>query len=133
VEQWLDVLDCQGNPVGLIDFTTEFKYVGSIVHDSLTSDEDVDKRIRPASHNILTNNDIDLKVKESIFVALCLSILLHGSEIQCLREGLFNRLRRIHHRCALAMCRITIAHCICHHILSVSLIERIPIKPFHIS
>jgi hypothetical protein len=52
-----------GNPVGFIDFTTEFKYLGSIVHHSLTSDEDVDKRIRPASaafgahQNILTNKD----------------------------------------------------------------------------
>jgi hypothetical protein len=49
------------NPVDLIDFTTEFKSYGSIVRHSLTSDADVDKRIRPASaafgahQNILTN------------------------------------------------------------------------------
>jgi hypothetical protein len=44
-----DVLDCLKNPVGFIDFTTEFKYLGSIVLHSLTSDADVDKRIRSAS------------------------------------------------------------------------------------
>jgi hypothetical protein len=38
----LDVLGYLGNPVGFIDFTTEFKYLGSIVHHSLTSDADVD-------------------------------------------------------------------------------------------
>jgi hypothetical protein len=45
----LDVLDGTGNPVGFIDFMTEFNYLGSIVHHSLTSDADVDKRIRQAS------------------------------------------------------------------------------------
>jgi hypothetical protein len=41
----LGVLDNLGNPVGFIDFTTEFKYLGSIVHNSLTSDADVDKSV----------------------------------------------------------------------------------------
>jgi hypothetical protein len=52
----------------------EFEYLGSIAHHSLASDEDVDKRIRSASaafgalKSILTNKDIDLKVKESVYV-----------------------------------------------------------------
>jgi hypothetical protein len=45
----LVVVDYFGNPVGFIDFTTEFKYFGSIGHHSLTSDADVDKRIRSTS------------------------------------------------------------------------------------
>jgi hypothetical protein len=63
----LDVLDSLGNPVGFIDITTEFKYLGSIIHHSLTSDADVDKCTRSASaafgalKNILTNKHIDLK------------------------------------------------------------------------
>jgi hypothetical protein len=54
-----------------------------------------DKRIRSESaafgalNSILTNKDIDLKVKESVDVAFCLSILLYGSEIRCLRKDLF--------------------------------------------
>jgi hypothetical protein len=39
-----------------------------------------------------TNKDIDLRVKGSVYVALCLSILLHGSEVWCLWEDLLNRL-----------------------------------------
>jgi hypothetical protein len=31
----------------------------------------------------MINKDIDLKVKGSVYVALCLSILLNGSEIWC--------------------------------------------------
>jgi hypothetical protein len=67
----LDALDYLRNPVGFNDFTTEFKYFGSIVHHSLTSDAEVDKRIRLASaafrarKNIPINKDIDLKVKEA--------------------------------------------------------------------
>jgi hypothetical protein len=44
----LDVLEYLGNPVGFIDFTTEFKYLGSIVRRSLTSDADLNKRTKPA-------------------------------------------------------------------------------------
>jgi hypothetical protein len=132
----LDVLDYLWNPVGFIDLTTESKYLDSIVHHSLTSDADVDKRIRSAPaafgalKNILTNNDIDLKVKGSAYVALCLSILLYASKIWCLREDLFNRLRHFHHRCARTMCRITIAQTICHRISSASLFKRLSIEPF---
>jgi hypothetical protein len=132
----LDVLDGTGNAIGFIDFTTEFKYLSSIVHHSLTSDADVDKRIRPASaafgalKNALTNKDIDLKVKGSDCLALCLSILLYGSEIWCLREDLFNRLRYFHHRCARTMCRISIAHTIRHRISSAGLFKCLSIEPF---
>jgi hypothetical protein len=48
---------------------TEFNYLGSIVHQSLTSGADVDERIRSASatfwflKRILTYKHIDLKVK----------------------------------------------------------------------
>jgi hypothetical protein len=57
-----------------IDFKTEFKYLGSIAHHSLTSDADADKRIKSASaafgafKHILTYKDIDVKVKGSAYV-----------------------------------------------------------------
>jgi hypothetical protein len=58
-----------------------------------------------------------------------LSILLYGSEIWCLREDLFNRLRHFHHRCARIMCRITIAHTIRHR-TSASLFKGLSIELF---
>ena len=129
-----DVLDVNGSVAGFIDFTQEFKYLGSIIHSSLTSEADVDRRIKSATaafgalKNIFTNRNIDLKIKGRIYTALCLSILLYGSEVWCLKEDLFHRLRSFHHRCARTMCRINIAHTIRHHISSESLIGRLDIE-----
>jgi hypothetical protein len=62
-------------------------------------------------------------------VALCLSILLYGSEVWSLREDLLSRLRSFHHRCVRTMCRINIAHTIRHHISTNSLLVRLGIEP----
>ena len=60
-------------------------------------------------------------------MALCLSILLYGSEVWCLWEPLLARLRSFHHRCCRTMCRIAMAHTIRHHIPSSDLFERLGI------
>ena len=39
----------RGEDLGFVSFTKEFKYLGSVVHSSLTSDADVDKGIRSAA------------------------------------------------------------------------------------
>jgi hypothetical protein len=83
-----------------------------------------------ALKNILTNKDVDLKVKGSAYVALCLSILLYGSEVWSLRGDLFNRLRHFHHRCAQTMCRITIARIIRHRVSSANIFKPLSIEPF---
>ncbi len=94
-----DIRDADGSTVGFVDFTKEFKYTGSIVDSSLTSDADVDMRINVATSafgalkNVSTSLSVDLRVKVRIYNALVLSIFLCGSEAWCLREDLFNRLR----------------------------------------
>ena len=128
------VLNNEGLPIGFIDFTEEFKYLGSIIHYSLTSDADVDKRIKTATatfgalKNIFTNRHVDFKLKGQIYNSLCLNILLYGCEVWCLREHLLNRLRSFHHRCVRTMCRISIAHTIRHRISSTSLFNRLGIE-----
>jgi hypothetical protein len=87
------------------------------------------KRLAIEPFDISYNRRFDLKVKGSVYVALSLSILLYGSEIWCLREDLFNRLRHFHHRCARIICRNTIAQTIRHRISSASLFERLSIEP----
>jgi hypothetical protein len=42
----------------------------------------------------------------------------------------FNRLRRVHHRCARTICRNTIAYTIRHLLSSASLYKRLAIEPF---
>ena len=78
---------------------------------------------------MFTNRHLDLKLKGRIYVALCLSILLYGSEVWSLREDLLSRLRSFHHRCVRTMCRINIAHTIRHHISTSSLLARLGIEP----
>jgi hypothetical protein len=131
-----NVLDNLANSVGFIGFATEFKCLGSIAHHSLISFAQVDERISSASAAFgslkitFTYKDIDLQVKEGIYIALCISILLYGSKSWCLREDLFNRLHHFQHRCARIMCRIAIAHTIRHRTSSTRLIKRLAIKPF---
>ena len=50
-----------------------------------------------ALKSLFTNRHLDLKLKGRIYVALCLSILLYGSEVWSLREDLLSRLRSFHH------------------------------------
>jgi hypothetical protein len=44
-----DIRNSDGSTVGFVDFTKEFKYLGTIVDSSLTSDADVDTRIKAAT------------------------------------------------------------------------------------
>ena len=124
------------NGGGFIDFVQEFKYLGSLVHHSLSSDADVNMRIKSASaafgalrKSVLSNRDAELKVKGKIYVALVVNILLYGSESWCLREDLFNRLRSFHNCCARSMCRVTLAHSFRHHIPTSDLLSRLGIRP----
>jgi hypothetical protein len=62
-------------------------------------------------------------------VGAVFAAVTYTSEIRCLREDLFKRLRHFHHRCARTMCRITIAHTIRLRISSASLFKRLSIEP----
>ena len=79
----LDIRNADGPTVGFVDFTKEFKYLGSIIDSSLTSDADVDMRIKAATSafgalkNVLTSLPVDLGVKSRIYNALVLRIILY--------------------------------------------------------
>jgi hypothetical protein len=78
-------------------------YECDAAEDSQLFKPDAHKRVRSASaafrtlKKVLTNKHYDLKIKGSANIPLCLSILLYGSEIWCLRQDLFHRLRHFHH------------------------------------
>ena len=84
-------------------FVREFKYLGTIIHFSLTSDADVNALIKSATSifgalhdSTLCNKGVDLEVKVRVYVALVLSILLYCSESRFLRADLTKRLRFFH-------------------------------------
>jgi hypothetical protein len=119
---------------GFVEFAESFKYLGSIIHYSLSADADVDKRIKSASaafgalRNVFSNRHIDYRVKGRVYVALCLSLLLYGCEVWCLKEKQLCRLRSFHNRCARSMCRITMRHTIRCHVRSRDLFARLGIQ-----
>jgi hypothetical protein len=131
-----DIRNADGSTVGFVGFTKEFKYLGSIIDSSLTSDADVDKQIKAATSAFgclkifLTKLCVDLRVKSRIYNALVLSILLYGDEAWCLREDLVNRLRSFHNCRIHSMCRITMAYKIKDRITSKSLFERLGFGSF---
>jgi len=124
-----------GEGLGFVSFTKEFKYLGSLVHHSLTSDADVNKRVKSAAaafgslRSVLCNYALSEPLRGAVYSSLVLTILLYGSEVWCLREDLFAKLRTFHNSCCRAMCRITMAHTIRHHIPSKQLYKRLGIAP----
>ena len=76
-----------GEVLGFVTFVLEFKYLGSLVHHSLTSDADVNKRIKAASaafgalRSVLCNFALSENLRGQVYTALVLTILLYGSEV----------------------------------------------------
>ncbi len=73
-----DIRNADSPTVGFVDFTKEFKYLGSIIYSSLTSDADVNMRIKAATSAfgalkiVLTSLSVDLRVKARTCNALVL-------------------------------------------------------------
>ena len=87
-----------GEVPGFVTFVLEFKYLGSLVHHSLTSDADVNKRIKAASaafgalRSVLCNFALSETLRGQVYTDLVLKILLYGSEVWCLREEVLLKL-----------------------------------------
>ena len=119
---------------GRVSFCTEFKYLGSIIDQSLRADADVDRRIVSATavfgalrEVVFQNRRLSMEVKGRVYMTLVLSILLYGSECWSMREDLLRRMRSFHNGCVRMMCRVTRAHVIRHRISTASLLRRLRI------
>jgi hypothetical protein len=72
---------------GFVEFSKSFKYLGSVIHYSLTSDADICKRIKSATaafwalKNLFGDKYLSEKVKGQVYTALVLSTLLYGCEV----------------------------------------------------
>jgi hypothetical protein len=117
---------------GFVSFTDQFKYLGGMIHSSLTSDVDVNKRISSATAAFgalrscfFNRKDIKPQDKGKVYVSLCISVLLYGSESWCLTEKLFQKLRVFHHGCARAMSRVTLKHTRKYRVSSKTLLKNL--------
>ncbi len=76
-----DIRNADGSTVGFVDFTKEFKYLGSIIDSSLTSEADVDIRVKAATSafdalkNVLTSLAVGLRVKSRTYNAIFLTFV----------------------------------------------------------
>jgi hypothetical protein len=133
-----DTTDFTIDGTGFISFTKEFRYLGSIIHYSLTSDADVYARIAAAGKAfgalrtcIFRNKRVSESMKGRVYNALVLSILLYGCESWCMTTKLLASLRTFHRQCVRAMCRVTIRSTIKFHITTTSLLRRVGVQPLH--
>jgi hypothetical protein len=118
---------------GFVSFTDEFRYLGSIIHHSLTSDADVNARITHARaafgalQGFLSNKYLNDKCKGTVFSALVVSILLYGSESWCLKEDQLRRLQTFYNSCVRRLCRVTMQQVIKYRISTKQLLQRLEI------
>ena len=104
-----------------------------MLHYSLTSDADVDKRITSATaafgalEKIFADKYLSEELKGEVYKDLILPTLFYGCEAWSLREDLFKHLRSFHNRCARSMCRVDLHHTSRHHITSARLLRRLDI------
>jgi hypothetical protein len=119
---------------GNVSFCIEFRYLGSIIDQSLRADADIDRRLASAAgvfgalrFVVFQNRRLSMEVKGRVYVTLVLSTLLYGSECWSMREDLLRRMRSFHNGCVRMMCRVTLAHVFRQRISNASLLHRLRI------
>jgi hypothetical protein len=113
-----------------------FKYLGSHIVPGLDSAEEIKIRIQKASQafgclskSTFRNKDVSKFLKGRIYVALIMSILLHGCETWFLREEEYHLLRRFHKSCVRAMCRVSMSQVRRHRIRTSKLLAELALQP----
>ncbi|XP_076069799.1 uncharacterized protein LOC143041678 [Oratosquilla oratoria] len=91
-----------------------FKYFGSILSVTCDTKNEIQTRIRLASSSfeklskrVLLNRHLTVQTKIKVYHAICLSILLFGSETWTLYKAQIRRLEGFHIRCLQAILNIT--------------------------
>ena len=122
---------------GFISYTRIFKYLGSHIVPGLDSTEEIKLRIQKASQafgclsaSTFRNKDVNKFLKGRVYVALILSILLHGCETWFLREEEYDLLRLFHKYCVRSMCRVSMSQVRRHRIRTSKLLKELALQPF---
>ena len=126
-----DLSDVQLGDGTFLPVVDKFCYLGSILSRDCSDEKDIAKRITKASNafgsvrsQLFSNQNVSFAAKKFIYEGLILPILLYGSEVWCLTEDLYNKLRSFHSRSLRAMCRVNRAHTWKHHISNDDLRKR---------
>jgi len=107
----IDMVDDLGNPCH-VAFDSSIKYLGSIIHQDLTSDVDIDARLKSAQQafgalckDVLKSNRLNLTIKGKVFNTAVMSTLLYGCESWTMTATLHGKLSSFYNRCVRRMCR----------------------------
>lgn len=112
-----DPIDTQDIEVdgGIVSFTKQFKYLGSLIADKLTDDAECDARISAASKafgalktQLFGVRHICTRAKTHAYEALVLSLLFYGSECWILSAAMRDKILKFHRRCIRFMCGVTL-------------------------
>ena len=89
---------------GFVDYTTVFKYLGTLTHFDLKDDKDVRERCKKAwcimgkMKHVWDCPHIEMKTKYLYFIAMPIGLLLWGCETWALRKDLEKKLSSFQHR-----------------------------------
>ena len=99
------------------EFTTEFKYLGNIINETLDDTPDIKNRIKKASQafgamkqNIFQNLDISIKLRMRFYNAIIVNLALWGCESWALKASDIKLFEVFHNRCLRAILRISRIH-----------------------
>ncbi|XP_076029843.1 uncharacterized protein LOC143018369 [Oratosquilla oratoria] len=91
-----------------------FKYLGSILSATCDTENEIQTRIRLASSSfgklskrVFLNRDLTVQTKIKVYQAICLSILIFGTETWTLYKPQIRRLEGFHIRCLQTILNIT--------------------------
>ena len=107
----------------------EFRYLGSSIHHSGHSTDDVDARVAAASRacgasqkSVFAGRYLDIHIKRCVFNACALSLLLYGLECWTSLQCDIRRLSSFHMRCIHSILGITRARAWAEHISNAELL-----------
>ena len=99
---------------GIIEWVSEFPYLGSLIAEDGRSHVEVDKRIANASkafgalkRAVFKDAHLSVATKRSVYRACVLSVLLYGSECWIPLRSDLKKLNSFHHRCVRTVLGIT--------------------------
>jgi hypothetical protein len=99
---------------GFVQFTKQFKYLGSTISYSLNDSVDIDARISQASkamgalRNYFKCNQVSLYAKRLIYLAIPINLCLWGSESWAISEASLRKLKVFHTRSIRSILKINI-------------------------
>ncbi|XP_061884956.1 uncharacterized protein LOC133635724 [Entelurus aequoreus] len=97
------VFNIDDKPLAIVP---DFKYLGSILSENCSMDNDVQNRIRSASASfgrlrkrVYVNKDLSIRTKVAVYQAICVSTLLYGCEAWTLYRRHIQQLENFHIKC----------------------------------